>query len=142
MISFRFEEIKSGWCCITFRSEEIETEISVSYLTDFMNDLILSTAILLEGSESEVIKCYYEPGQYILSFNKVIDQLTLSIDETRSTGNINIYKGTEQIKKFGRLLLREIERIKNELGIIQYNKNWKYEYPENAIERLRKAIKE
>jgi len=142
LISVRIEEIRSGWCRITFRTDVLETELSVSYLTDFISDLIIRTAIMLEGSEQEVIKCYYEPGQYIITFIRMMDIISISIDETRSAGNINIYKGTDQLKKFGRLLLREIERMMNDNGIKQYKKEWKYDCPETAIERLRKAINE
>ncbi|TCZ79382.1 hypothetical protein E0485_05840 [Paenibacillus albiflavus] len=141
MIFLRFEDIKSGWCRITFGTDEIEAELSVSYLTDFISDLINRTAILLEGSDYEVIKCYYEPGQYILSLNRMMDQISISIAETQSSGSLNIYNGTDQLKKFGRVLLKELERVKNEKSITQYNEEWKYKFPEDTIERLRKAVK-
>jgi len=141
LIFIRFEEIKSGWCRITFGTNEVEVELSVSYLTDFISDLLNRTAILLEGSEYEVINCYYEPGQYILSLNRLMDQISISIEETRSTGSINIFNGSDHLKKFGRQLLKELERISNDISIKQYNNEWKYSFPEHAIERLRKAVK-
>jgi hypothetical protein len=143
LITLRFEHIKSGWCTIIFANGESETEISISYLTDFIRDFVNTIASMLEGAKQSIIKCYYEPGQYIFTLNELTTkQVSISIDETRSTGNINIFLGIEDMNKLGRLLLRELERVKMELGIKHYKQAWNYDFPDTVVERLRLAIKQ
>lgn len=148
MINISCKLTGRGWIEAMLLTEVKEVIIRASYLSDAPNDLIIAIALWLEGANEALCKWQEEPGEcrWLLKrdndlINIQVLQLGQSFSRKDNKSGMLVISDKEDLQKFARQILHEFNTIALEYNIESYKNYWGHEFPINALNRLKKAIK-
>lgn len=139
--------IGRGWAKATIANDEKEVTICGSYLSDGLNELILSCAILFEGANNSSCVWQDTPGEFQWFFVKGNNSLSIKIvSHETNFGPIDdngevVFVGKGNLIRFGHRILSEFEKIRLEIGEQGYKNYWNYDFPSKELDRLRQSMK-
>jgi hypothetical protein len=150
MIDIYFELVGSGWFRTTFDNGDDTIILDPSHLTDAPLFFIEVLIKISEQSRNEAFCTWQdEPGEVRLLFKNEGKDLTLQVlhlhknfSKSDNDQAQSVFSGKENRKKFVRKVLREFEKIKMEYPDIEYKDKWGFEFPTQALNRLRISVKD
>lgn len=147
MLDISFELIGRGWVEATLSNGEKDVTINASYLSDAPNDLIIAVAVLLEGVKETTCSWQEEPGEYRWLLKREDDSVSIqvlllkqSFSRQNNLSGQKIIVGQEDLDKFTQQIINEFDTIATKYTFNGYKNYWGYEFPINALNRLKVAL--
>lgn len=139
----------SGWADCTIRADGRECEVSASYLSDALGNLVLAAAAVVAGAHSISVGFDEEPGEYrwsvVRTDNGTARVSVLSFQEL--WGNRPDAEGESMFSwtcspiDFGRAVRDAAEAVLKEHGLVGYKERWvEHDFPSQQLELLKSYI--
>jgi len=149
VFEFDYKLVGSGWSEARIGDENAHADLSASYLSDALGNLLEAVAVVAEGVEEARCSFNEEPGEYRWILRRVGDDVVLTVlafDELRgnepdSRGSV-VFTTRQPVLRVARKMLSEAQRLLDDLGPELYAKQWgQHPFPQAQLERLRRAIR-
>ncbi len=146
MKTFRLRFDGHGWLECLVSDGERGATITASYLSDCVSELVEACTRLVNGSAAELCDFLEEPGLFRWKFLAGDGNLRVEVYWFEEDGDSEGYAGELQfasdleIREFGRLLLREMDRLREEFRGGAYQARWEFPYPEEQVRLLRDSL--
>lgn len=149
MLKIDYRLVGSGWAECTICTDEGSCELSTSYLSDALGNLVLAAAAVLSGAHSISVGFDEEPGEFRWSVTRM-DSSTirlniLSFEEL--WGNRPDAEGSVLFSwigpplEFGRSVRDAAEALLQKHSLADYKKQWvEHDFPSTELELLRSHI--
>jgi len=148
-LAIDYRLLDSGWAECTVQAENISQELSASYLSNALGNLVLAAAAILAGLRSVATSFDEEPGEYrwvieytggveislkILSFNELWG------NKPNSEGKILIQTTCYPLV-FGEAVANAASRVLEKYGTQGYVEKWlEHEFPSRELNLLNEYI--
>ncbi|WP_394756813.1 hypothetical protein [Rhodoferax sp.] len=148
-LSIDYQLVGAGWSRCKVTSEELECELSASYLSDALATLVLGACSVLAGFASVSFGFDEEPGEYRWSVNRVtpteIKIRLLKFSELWS--NLPDSEGQLLVEfschplEFGLAVQSAAASVLAEHGLVTYKEKWvQHEFPSKQLEVLNEYV--
>ncbi len=137
-----------GWLDITIQPNQGEQiEISVSFLSDAVEDITRQIVALHKGATEVTITMQTEPGEYRFLIKKrsqvivqfMVYEMSDNFSPEAVTEGCLLMSEELTLVKLTKLFYRELSKMK-ELGLEEYHKRWSFDFPLNAYERIGRVV--
>jgi hypothetical protein len=133
---------------VTLTIDDNKLYFEASYLSDAPYDMLIAVSTLLEGAEEAVCSFQDEPGEHRWLLSKAGTAVTIRVlwfEDTfsrRSESSAQVVLvGQTDLYKLARKLRQQFNKIAAAYTPEEYKNLWGYEFPETALERLRRGLK-
>lgn len=147
MFKFSLKLIGRGWTKATITNGSEEISVTGTYLSDAIRDFIMVITTIVEGAENVTCSWQEEPGQYRWLISRRDGSIELSIlwydkafSHQRNEDGQQIFSCTADLRRFGKSVQRELDRMVYEYGVEGYKRTWNYDFPLRELDRLRTAL--
>jgi hypothetical protein len=118
--------------------------ITALYLSDCLSDLVEACTRLVKGSAAESCEFLEEPGLFRWKFLASDGNLRVEVywfeEEVEGSAAELRFVGDLELEVFGRLLLHEMDRLREEFRGGAYQARWGHPYPELQVRLLRDSL--
>ncbi len=150
MLRFELSQPQAGWAQATLIDNSEELTISASYTpADVIRDLVDAVASLKTVASAHC--CWFqEPGemhwQLLRSNGTVTIEIVrfdgVAIPGRHGPGGVSVFKAETSWVEFAKQVLGSMHKTRDSLGIDGYNREWRHAFPQEACEKLDKAVRE
>jgi hypothetical protein len=148
-LSIEYHLVGSGWAECRVRFNDAKCEISASYLSDALGNLVLAAAAVVAGVHSVSVGFDEEPGEYrwvvVKSGNNEVNVRLLEFQEL--WGNEPDGRGKLLMEfavpplEFGEAVAIAASGVLTKYGATQYKERWvEHEFPHRQLELLNEFI--
>jgi hypothetical protein len=139
----------SGWADCTIRADDKDCEISASYLSDALGNLVLAAAAVLAGAHSISVGFDEEPGEYrwavVRTDSGAVRVTVLSFQELwgnrPDADGAPLCSWTGHPADFGRAVRDAAEAVLKEHGLAGYKERWaEHDFPSQQLKLLKRYI--
>jgi hypothetical protein len=138
-----------GWASLFITNGSSYTEITISYLSNPLAELLTALICLSENkSQSETINFFDEPGAHSLVLTLKSDRtLQLEIYFSEEGGELNyvetakklVYSDIDSLDDLSHLVLVTVKDLLNDYGLKGYKEKWiEHDFPETLFLQLLK----
>lgn len=147
-LEFEYRVLGAGWAEGRLARGADEVELSASYLSDALGDLIEAVALVVEGVPSTQCSWLEEPGEFRWRFLRSDGDVLVEIlwlddwDKLDHAGQL-VFSDRVPVLGLGRVILSEAQRVLDALGPEEYRRRWiEHEFPVRPLDRLKSAIRQ
>jgi hypothetical protein len=149
VFEFNYKLVGSDWSEARVGDEHAHANLTASYLSDALGNLLEAVALVTEGVAEARRSFDEEPGEYRWILRRVGDDVVLTVlafdeqwgNEPDSEGKI-FFRSRQPVLQVGRKLLSEAQRLLDDLGPDLYARQWvDHPFPQAQMDRRRRAIK-
>ncbi len=147
-MEFEYRVLEAGWAEGRLAHGADEVELSASYLSDALGDLIEAVALVVEGVPSTQCSWLEEPGEFRWRFLRSDGDVLVEIlwmddwDKLDHAGQL-VFSARVPVLCLGRVVLSEAQRVLDALGPEEYRRRWiEHEFPVRPLDRLKSAIQQ
>jgi len=144
---FEFKLGEHGWADAVFGDDTGRANLTASYLSDALGDLVRAVHSALIGTDSE---CSWdaEPEEYRWCFSRIGDTTTVAVlgfedasaELPRQYGNV-LFKATVPAIEIARVIEQGARSVLDEFGMDGYERRWeRHPFPLRDLDQLRAAI--
>ncbi|MBQ0934308.1 hypothetical protein [Ideonella paludis] len=148
-LTIDYRLVGSGWAECTVTSGEATCEISASYLSDALGNLVLAATAILAGAHSISVGFDEEPGEYrwVLEWSgsnqvklRVLEFQELWSNRPDAEGQL-LFQTEVHPLVFGEAVSSAAGRVFHKFGAAGYKKDWvQHEFPTRQLELLDQYI--
>ena len=140
-IKFTCDLTGVGWTKAIISSEGQEAEITASYLSDALGELVSAIVKLLNGSLEKFVVWEEEPGEYRWIFTQD-KQLKIEIYWNPMNGEKEktIFSTITTVKEFAQQVEKQFEKFLNEYGEDGYENEWGFKFPSSEYRQLKNLL--
>ncbi|WP_031501132.1 hypothetical protein [Bryobacter aggregatus] len=150
MVSLRITYLQHGWVDASLSNGSTSAQITGSYISDAIGDLVRATLRLTQGEFQAECSWLSEPGEYrwlLRTAPAGVNLTILEFDEWHprkpdAQGQlIFLFEGT--LQRWVRQLLSEFQRLFDEFGDAGYSERWSesFTFPATELHELRLWLK-
>lgn len=145
-MEFEYRVLESGWAEARLGHEGGSVDLSASYLSDALGDLVETVALVVEGVPSARCSWLEEPGEFRWRFLRHDDDVDLDVLwltdwDMRDDEGHPVFHARVPAARLGRVVLAEAQRVLDTFGLNEYRRRWiEHEFPLPALQHLRLAI--
>jgi hypothetical protein len=150
MVRFALTQIEAGWAHANLSTDGVELTLIASYTpTDAIRDFVDAVASL-KSVASAHCSWFQEPGEMHWQFLRSKDSVTVEIiryagvliPSRYGPDGTTVFKADTQWLDFSEQVLAAMRTARASLGIDGYNREWRHPFPQEACDKLNKAIHE
>lgn len=135
-VQFTYRLTGRGWAEADIHHGKQSAQLSASYLTDSLGDLLLEVNRMLAGANKAA--CYWakEPGGYRWVFTREDDQVRLRIFEFEEAedDSATVFDATVAAMELGRAVAVGAQAVLTRYGAQNYNTRWvEHPFPGGAL---------
>jgi len=137
--SFTFTKIHAGWVDAEVHTPSGVQAVDASYLSDAIRDFADAVASLITAPAA-TCKWEQEPGELEWDFSRSGDHLTITVSFLIRSDRQSLFVCSFQYQSFCRDVLDSMFKLKNALGLAEFESEWGYPFPAQAALKLESAI--
>lgn len=147
-IEYRLDGI--GWASCSVRAGEARCELTASYLSDALGDLVRAASEMASGAPRAVANFTEEPGLYSWSLERVgsLGEIWLTVRDGRAPSvenpegeSVVLLACSCTALEFARAVERAATAVLTEHGVAGYKAKWvEYRFPTRELDGLRTVI--
>jgi hypothetical protein len=147
-VAFTYELTGAGWAEATIGIDGSVVQVTASYLSDALDDLLRAVVNVLQGVPENTFSFVEEPGEYRWHLRRISeDQLSITItrfddwpENRRQPGRI-VFAQTCRLRTFAGAVYDSCNRLLERLGPDGYHDKWgEHEFPLNRLHELQHEI--
>ena len=145
-VEFSYELEGKGWSRARLRIGERRAEVTASYLSDALRDLMAATLAIVEGADQASVSWAEEPGEYRWALRRASgNQMELRVkwfDKllTRRTEGSLHFDASCDVNAFAAAIGLAARTLLQELGADGYARQWgKHDFPLSELRALEAA---
>jgi hypothetical protein len=135
-----------GWIDIKLWESQKEITIEGSFLSDVIHDIANRISTLTEGANEVIIRIQAEPGEYRILIINCGDNCLVEVykfDDNFSTDDFAqgeiVFRSSIEMALLHKKFYTQITKLKK-LGEEEYHIIWGCQFPNEAYQRLKKAV--
>lgn len=150
MVRFALSQIEAGWAHANVRDNGAELTVTASYTpTDAIRDFVDVVASLRTVAAGHC--CWVqEPGEMHWQFLRSRDRVTVEVirfagvlmPRRHGPDGVSVFKAETRWVEFARQVLAATLKARDSLGADGYTREWRHTFPQEACEKLDRAIRE
>ncbi len=137
MIRFTYKLGGVGWASATLTDGQSDVTFPASYLCDALRDLVDGVQSLFVTDNAQV-RWEEEPGAVLWDFRRSDSRLIVKV---RWHDDRESFEGDEDLLHFGSEVDRQLDALLASWGADGYMKQWRYSFPQEAHDKLKRALK-
>jgi hypothetical protein len=147
-VAFTYELTGAGWAEATVGIDGSVVQVTASYLSDALDDLLHSVVNVMRGASEGTFSFEEEPGEYRWHLRRVgVDQLSITItwfddwsEKRRQPGKI-VFEQTCRRRTFAGAVYDSCKRLLERLGPDGYHEKWaEHEFPLDRLRELQELL--
>ncbi|TBN57242.1 hypothetical protein EYE40_07425 [Glaciihabitans arcticus] len=130
-MQFDFEIVGTGWARSSVSDGNSKVELTASYLSDALGDLLAAIRSLLEGGDAARCSWEEEPGEYRWIFTREGGEAQLVIlvfpdnfPPMRDDEGVEIFRTSEPLTDLAASVGYAAQRVLDEYGEAEYLRRW------------------
>jgi len=147
-MQFSFEIVGTGWAWASVGEGDSEVELTASYLSDALGDLLEAIGSLLEGGDAARCSWEEEPGEYRWVFTRDGAEVHLSIlvfpdnfPPMRDDEGVEIFRISEPLIDLAASVGDAAQRVLDDYGEAEYLRRWvEAPFPTAHLKMIREML--
>jgi hypothetical protein len=143
MLAVSYHLLDHGWARVTLSSGEAALALSVSYITDALDELVEAVIKLLLGMEEASLRWRTEPGEYRVQFQARGDTVSVQVLERRTPVRwADVLSAEGSLLHLGIQVRSALRQLRQTHGLEGYKTSWGREFPIEHQRRLEALIRQ